>query len=189
MHPTWLLKAFFVFARPFVSAKFWRKLHYVHSLDAVRMSGCRSRLCRIDSTLLSIAFRVAGVRWRHSLDPCLSHQKSLPTMLPNKEATRPQCCDAVNYPGDTLRPDQRCLAAFSHRMCSVETGTLCFPSCCCTLRPMWCLCGSRWHRGFCAVTKVTLLHQVLCIIFGEALHASNRSVPCSWLQCFHPGES
>ena len=35
IHPTLMLKTFFTFARPFVSSKFWRKLHYVHSIDEV----------------------------------------------------------------------------------------------------------------------------------------------------------
>lgn len=33
VHPTFAVRAFFFAARPFVSAKFWEKLHYVDRID------------------------------------------------------------------------------------------------------------------------------------------------------------
>jgi hypothetical protein len=36
LHPNFFLKSLFVFLRPFLSKKFWKKLHYADSIQDVR---------------------------------------------------------------------------------------------------------------------------------------------------------
>lgn len=36
LHPTFWVKSFFFFVRPFISSKFWRKVEYVKSANEVR---------------------------------------------------------------------------------------------------------------------------------------------------------